>query len=205
MLLNVTNLNCRRGPKLIIANVSLSVTAGECIILRGPNGSGKTTLLRFLAGLSDNAGIKTYNNSIAYSGHLDGVKSTLTVNENLSFWAGIYATNNLDKVIKKLNLEDLSNNLVGELSTGQKRRLGLARMLISNAKIWLMDEPTSSLDTLTSSLIFEAINLHCKNDGAAIISTHINLNIPKSRVLNMEDFAVKREDEDDPFLKGSFQ
>lgn len=205
MLLNVTNLNCRRGPKLIIANVSLSVTAGECIILRGPNGSGKTTLLRFLAGLCDSADIKTYDNSIAYSGHLDGVKSTLTVNENLSFWAGIYATNNLDKVIKKLNLEDLSNNLVGELSTGQKRRLGLARMLISNAKIWLMDEPTSSLDTSTSSLIFEAINLHCKNDGAAIISTHINLNIPKSRVLNMEDFAVKREDEDDPFLKGSFQ
>lgn len=83
MLLKIKNLDCRRGNKLIIANVSFNLKSGECLILKGPNGSGKTTLLRYIAGLSTN---NLLNDNIAYSGHLDGVKSTLTVQENLKFW-----------------------------------------------------------------------------------------------------------------------
>ena len=142
MLLKIKNLDCRRGNKLIIANVSFNLKSGECLILKGPNGSGKTTLLRHIAGLSTN---NLLNDNIAYSGHLDGVKSTLTVQENLKFWSGIYNTNNMANVIKTLKLNDFQNRIAGELSAGQKRRLGLARMLITNAKIWLMDEPTVSL------------------------------------------------------------
>lgn len=201
MLLKIKNLDCRRGNKLIIAKVSFNLKSGECLILKGPNGSGKTTLLRYIAGLSTN---NLLNGNIAYSGHLDGVKSTLTVQENLKFWSGIYNTNNMTDVIKTLKLDDFQNRIAGELSAGQKRRLGLARMLITNAKIWLMDEPTVSLDKTTSALISEIITQHCEKGGAAIISTHVNLNLPSSKVLNISEFKPERDKEFDPFLEGVF-
>lgn len=201
MLLKIKNLDCRRGNKLIIANVSFNLKSGECLILKGPNGSGKTTLLRYIAGLSTN---NLLNDNIAYSGHLDGVKSTLTVQENLKFWSGIYNTNNMANVIKTLKLNDFQNRIAGELSAGQKRRLGLARMLITNAKIWLMDEPTVSLDKTTTTLISEIITQHCKEGGAAIISTHVNLNLPSSKVLDISEFKSEIDKEFDPFLEGVF-
>ena len=86
MLLEIKNLDCRRGHKLVVADVTFSLKSGECIILKGPNGSGKTTLLRHIAGLNSNNINNLSNDEIAFSGHLDGVKSTLTVNENLKFW-----------------------------------------------------------------------------------------------------------------------
>ena len=200
MLLDVSNLNCLRADKLILSGVSLSVIAGDCVILRGPNGAGKTTLLRYLAGL---AGDLTPQN-IALSGHLDGIKSTLTVRENLSFWAGIYGFENIDQILEQLSLTPLQSRAAGDLSAGQKRRLGLARMLLTNADIWLMDEPTVSLDAATSDVIIDAIKTHCANGGAAIISTHIDMNIPRARILNITDFAAKQSDHTDPFLMGEF-
>lgn len=200
MLLDVSNLNCLRADKLILSQVSLCVTAGDCVILRGPNGAGKTTLLRYLAGL---VGDLTPQN-IAFSGHLDGIKSTLTIHENLSFWAGIYDFGSIDKILDKLSLTPLQNRMAGDLSAGQKRRLGLARMLLTNADVWLMDEPTVSLDAATSVIIIDAIKIHCANGGAAIISTHIDMNIPNARVLNVTDFAAKSSDHLDPFLEGEY-
>ena len=118
MLLEIKNLDCRRGHKLVVADVTFSLKSGECIILKGPNGSGKTTLLRHIAGLNSNNINNLSNDEIAFSGHLDGVKSTLTVNENLKFWAGVYNTDNIDNIIKILNLRDLENRMAGELSAG---------------------------------------------------------------------------------------
>jgi heme exporter protein A len=200
MLMDVSNLNCLRADKLILSDVSLSVVAGDCVILRGPNGAGKTTLLRYLAGL---AGDLTPQN-IAFSGHLDGIKATLTVRENLSFWAGIYDFGNIDPILEQLSLTTLQTRAAGDLSAGQKRRLGLARLLLTNAEIWLMDEPTVSLDTATSDVIIDAIKTHCANGGAAIISTHIDMDIPRARIVNITDFAAKQTDHSDPFLMGEF-
>jgi heme exporter protein A len=200
MLLNVSNLNCLRADKLILSNVSLSVNNGDCLILRGPNGAGKTTLLRYLAGLGDG----NYDSNIAFSGHLDGIKSTLTVRENLNFWAGIYGFDHVDDVMEQISLTALGHRTAGDLSAGQKRRLGLARMLLTGASVWLMDEPTVSLDTATSDAIVAAITSHCVQGGAAIISTHIDLNIPRARVLNITKFAAKPTDHTDPFLQGAF-
>ena len=200
MLLDVSNLNCLRADKLILSRVSLSLVAGDCVILRGPNGAGKTTLLRYLAGL---AGEFTPENT-AFYGHLDGIKATLTVRENLSFWAGIYGFGNIDPILKQLSLMPLQNRSAGDLSAGQKRRLGLARMLLTKADVWLMDEPTVSLDAATSDVIIDAIKTHCANGGAAIISTHIDMNIPRARILNITDFAAQQSDHTDPFLMGDF-
>jgi heme exporter protein A len=204
MLLEIKNLDCRRGHKLVVADVTFSLKSGECIILKGPNGSGKTTLLRHIAGLNSNNIDNLSNDEIAFSGHLDGVKSTLTVNENLKFWAGVYNTDNIDNIIKILNLRDLENRMAGELSAGQKRRLGLARMLLTNAKIWLMDEPTVSLDEKTTKIISDIIVNHCDEGGAAIISTHVDLNLPKSTILDINSFKPSVGKEIDPFLKGNF-
>jgi heme exporter protein A len=198
--MDVSNLNCLRADKLILSDVSLSVVAGDCVILRGPNGAGKTTLLRYLAGL---AGELTPQN-IAFSGHLDGIKATLTVRENLSFWAGIYNFGNIDPILEQLSLTALQTRVAGDLSAGQKRRLGLARLLLTNAEIWLMDEPTVSLDTATSDVIINAIKTHCANGGAAIISTHIDMDIPRARIVNITDFTAKQTDHNDPFLMGEF-
>jgi len=200
MLLDVSNLNCRRAEKLILSKVSLSVAEGECLILRGPNGSGKTTLLRHLAGLGSDAP-KT---DIAFSGHLDAIKATLTVSENLKFWAGIYGSNKANQVMNDLGLTKLADRLAGDMSAGQKRRLGLARMLLTDAKVLLMDEPTVSLDTATTKLIVEAIKTHCAGGGGAIISTHIDLGIPKARILDVTKFATTDDAIDDPFLQGTF-
>jgi heme exporter protein A len=200
MLMNVSNLNCLRADKLILSDVALSVVAGDCVILRGPNGAGKTTLLRYLAGL---AGGYSPENT-AFSGHLDGIKSTLTVRENLSFWAGIYGFGNIDTILEQLSLTSLQTRAAGDLSAGQKRRLGLARMLLTDADVWLMDEPTVSLDAATSDVIIDAIKTHCAAGGAAIISTHIDMDIPNARILNITDFAAKQSDHSDPFLMGDF-
>ena len=198
--MNVSNLNCLRADKLILSDFALSVVAGDCVILRGPNGAGKTTLLRYLAGLT---GDYTSENT-AFSGHLDGIKSTLTVRENLSFWAGIYGFGNIDPILEQLSLTSLQTRAAGDLSAGQKRRLGLARMLLTDADVWLMDEPTVSLDTATSDVIIDAIKTHCAAGGAAIISTHIDMDIPNARILNITDFAAKQSDHSDPFLMGDF-
>jgi heme exporter protein A len=200
MLLKVSNLNCMRADKLILSRVSLSVVAGDCLILRGPNGAGKTTLLRYLAGLNGDQS----NDNTAFSGHLDAIKATLTVCENLEFWAGIYGRTQWRDVMDHLSLTALGDRAAGDLSAGQKRRLGLARMLLTNASVWLMDEPTVSLDATTSDIIVTAIKTHCANGGAAIISTHIDLNIPNARTLNVTDFAAKPSDHTDPFLQGEF-
>jgi len=200
MLLDVSNLNCHRAEKLILSKVSVSVAAGECLILRGPNGSGKTTLLRHLAGL----GKQAQTADIAFSGHLDAIKATLTVSENLNFWAGIYGYGDATQVMEGLGLTKLANRLAGDMSAGQKRRLGLARLLLTNAQVWLMDEPTVSLDADTTAVIVNAIKAHCKQGGGAIISTHIDLGIPKARVIDVTKFAARDEDTNDPFLQGAF-
>ncbi len=177
MELHVTDLACSRGGLPVLEGLSFTLSGGHALLLRGPNGSGKTTLLRTLAGLQPplKGAIEGNGDSIAYGAHADGLKATLTVEENLEFWAGIYGGGGIDQALEAFNITDLRSRLAQNLSAGQKRRLGLARLLVTGRPIWALDEPTVSLDVASVALFAGAVRRHLDGGGAAIIATHIDL------------------------------
>ncbi len=193
MLLRLDDLAVARGGIPVLAGLTLDLGPGQALILRGPNGSGKTTLLRTLAGLQPPAAgsFEAAEDAIAYASHSDGLKSMLTVTENLSFWAKVFGAPGIDAALDAYALRPLQNRLAGALSAGQKRRLGLARMLVTGRPVWAMDEPTVSLDTDAVAMFATAVKAHISKGGAAIIATHIDLGLPEARVLDVGGYKAK--------------
>ena len=193
MTIKVRNLAVERGGVTVLQGLEFSVAPGQAVILRGPNGSGKTTLLRTLAGLQPHvAGDVTFSSDIvAYAAHADGLKSTLSVAENLAFWAAIYGGPAMDAAVDALNLRTLMHRRAGELSAGQKRRLGLARLLVTGRPLWLLDEPTVSLDVASVGLFADVVRTHLARGGSAIIATHVDLGLPEARVLDLDPYRVR--------------
>ncbi len=201
MLLSVTDLSCARGSAQVLAGVGFSVGEGEALILRGPNGAGKTTLLRTLAGLTPPlaGAIDCAPDSIAYAGHADGLKAQLTVAENLRFWAGAFAAGGIDRAVDAFDLGALVDRRAGEMSAGQKRRLSLARLLVTGRPVWCLDEPTVSLDVQNVARFASAVEHHLAEGGCAVIATHIDLGLPNARGLDVTPYMAKKLREDDPF------
>lgn len=193
MVIKARNLAVARGGVTVLQGLGFALASGQALILRGPNGSGKTTLLRTLAGLQPpEAGeIALAPESVAYAAHADGLKSTLTVAENLSFWASIYGGPTIDAAIRAMDLAALVRRRAGELSAGQKRRLGLARLLVTGRPLWLLDEPTVSLDVASVALFTGVLRQHLASGGAAIIATHVDLGLPEARVLDLDPHRVR--------------
>lgn len=193
-LLTLRGLDCARGGLIVLAGVDLALTAGEAVVLRGANGSGKTTLLRTVAGLQPVAGgeLRVDPDDIAYAAHADAIKGTLTVAENLTFWAGLFGTRGIDEALEALALRDLRNRPAQSLSAGQKRRLGLARMCVTGRSLWLMDEPTVSLDRDAVALFGKVVKGHLDAGGAALIATHIDLGF-ETRTCDLADFKPARQ------------
>lgn len=192
-MLSLSDLAVARGGVTVLRGLTLSVAAGQALILRGPNGSGKTTLLRTLVGLQPPAegSFAHAPDSIAYAGHADGLKSTLTVAENLGFWSSIYGGPASDHALTALNLTQLTRRRAGELSAGQKRRLGLARMLVSGRPVWLLDEPTVSLDVASVALFADVVRDHLGNGGIAVIATHVDMGLPEATVLDLDPYRAR--------------
>ncbi len=192
MTVEVSHLTVARGGVTILDRVSLTLEAGQALILRGPNGSGKTTLLRTLASLQPpvSGDIQMPEDAIAYAAHADGIKPTLTVAENLSFWARIFGKTDIDPALEGFDLFSLRDRRAGALSAGQKRRLGLARLLVTGRPVWILDEPTVSLDAASVAQFAEQVTRHLDAGGSALIATHIDLGL-QAQVLDVAQFRPK--------------
>jgi heme exporter protein A len=172
-VLEVANLSVGRGGISLLNNVSFSLKAGQGLVLRGPNGIGKTSLLRSVAGLQRPlCGDISLDGSIAYAAHVDGNKGQLTVRENLNFWADVYGSEMMEVALIAFKLHDLGQRPAANLSAGQQRRLSLARMLVTGCKVWVMDEPTVSLDQENTALFRVAVERHLQLGGIALLSSH---------------------------------
>ena len=193
MVIEVRNLAVARGGVTVLQDLSFRVDPGQALVLRGPNGSGKTTLLRTLAGLQPAVAGEVVMDpeTVAYAAHADGLKSTLSVAENLAFWSAIYGGPAIDQAVLALDLAALTRRRAGELSAGQKRRLGLARLLVTGRPLWLLDEPTVSLDSASVALFAGVVRQHLAGGGAAILATHVDLGLPEARVLDLEPYRVR--------------
>lgn len=201
-MLQAEHISIARAGVMVLAGLSFGLHEGQALILRGPNGAGKTTLLRAVAGLQPLAAgqFTVGEDAIAYGAHADGVKPTLTVAENLRFWARVYGSDLAEAAMAQMNLAALADRRAGQLSAGQKRRLGLARILVTGRRVWVLDEPTVSLDAASVALFGAMVQQHLASGGAALIATHIDLGFAATVL----DIAPYRAARDTPVLAGQF-
>lgn len=192
MTLSVSDLSITRGGIPVLEGLAFSVPAGQAMILRGPNGIGKTTLLRTVAGLQPplKGRIDGAEDTIAYAGHSDGIKPTLSVTENLDFWASVFGSTGTRAALDAYALVDLADRPAGALSAGQKRRLGLSRLVVTGRPIWVLDEPTVSLDRDAVVMFADAVRAHLARGGSALIATHIDLGL-EAEVLDVAPFRAR--------------
>jgi len=197
--LKINNLSCQRGYNLLFENLSFELNSGEVLKISGPNGSGKTSLMKILAGLNsfetgsieyDNIKINSekYNLDFLYLGHLAALSPELSCLENLKYTAHLGNNNlNLDfsDALTKVGLEKFENELVGKLSAGQKKRIALSLLFITQSKVWLLDEPFSALDSQAIKIIESRIEEHCNSGGLCILTTHQDCNIENIKEISL--------------------
>ena len=190
MSLEGSSLACSRGPVTLFRDVSFRVDRGEWIAVRGPNGSGKTTLLRCVAGLTRlDAGSVKREGNLAYGGHLAGIKDDLTAEENLRGTLALagspVSASQAHAALEEVGLLRRRLLPARRLSAGQRRRIGLARLMLDSAPIWILDEPLTALDDDGQALFARTLSRHLERGGLALVATHHDFAFTPTRLLRL--------------------
>ena len=198
MRLAVVDLAGERGGEPIFSGVSFLLVPHGSLVITGPNGAGKSTLLRVLAGLlpvaSGNIAWEdggedwpTLAGAMHYLGHQNAMKPALTVAENLGFWRAFHGSQraSVGEALDKVGLAGIGHLPFGYLSTGQKRRVSIARLLVSHRPLWLLDEPTSGLDRASEARFAGLMEDHLAGGGMIVAATHLPLGLSGAKTLEM--------------------
>jgi len=202
-MLTLDNISCSRDGSSLFTNLGFTLGDRCLLVIRGENGSGKTTLLETIMCLrKPSAGEVLYANKnvrgeyfqeycdiVQYIGHRSAVKPQLTVLENIEFWANLKGNNQIvSAAITFFGLKKYENILCSKLSAGYKKRVALARLMVTNAEIWLLDEPFVNLDDEGKAALATLISSRCEQGGTVIITAHGDVPIANYAELNLEEF-----------------
>ena len=198
MKLIAEGLGGERGGEPVFDGVGFALGEGEALTVTGPNGSGKSTLLRIIAGLLPPAtgsvrlegggdDWPTPAGASHYLGHQNAMKTALSVEENLRFWRDFLGEPHLEtgEALEMVGLGDIGHLPFGYLSTGQRRRTAIARMLVSYRPVWLLDEPTAGLDAASERQFAALMAAHLEDGGLIMAATHVPLGIAGAREMVM--------------------
>lgn len=190
-VLRAENVSCTRDDRELFAGLEFTVNSGQVLLLEGNNGSGKTSLLRIICGFrepdsgwvswrGESVPQDPYYADMAYVGHMDGIKKELTVLENLKVSLALSQSGMLtiQQALGKVKLSGYEDTLIQALSAGQKRRLSLARLLITQNILWVLDEPFTSLDKQGIALVESLMTEHCVKGGIIVMTSHHEVNLP---------------------------
>ncbi|RUW70164.1 MULTISPECIES: heme ABC exporter ATP-binding protein CcmA [unclassified Mesorhizobium] len=198
MRLIAENLGGERGGETVFSGIGFALEKGEALVVTGPNGAGKSTLLRVIAGLlraaegrvQVEAGGEAFPTVAAashYLGHLNAMKTALSVAENLRFWRDFCGEPALgvDEALETVGLGGIGHLPFGYLSTGQRRRASIAKLLVSHRPIWLLDEPTAGLDKASEERFAGLMRGHLEEGGIIVAATHLPLGLEGAKALRM--------------------
>lgn len=197
------DLGCVRGERTVFARLGFAIGDGGALLLLGPNGSGKSSLLRLMAGLLrpaagtlawDDAIVRpgeAHNARIHFIGHADAIKPVLTAAENLRFWAAVRGREaDVGDALAAFGIAHLADVPGRFLSAGQRRRVNLARAVAAPAPLWLLDEPTTALDSDGVRALEAALARHRSQGGMAVMATHAGIDAPGAETLDVGRFAL---------------
>ncbi len=195
------NLSCSRNEVVLISGLEISTSGGQLLLIEGPNGSGKTTLLKTICGMIEpdegeilwrdsriNSMMKEYLAELNYVGHHNGIKLALTVIENLKTATTLASVNNidnLDQVLDLFSLDAYRETSAQLLSSGLRRRLALARLAICAARLWVLDEPFTSLDNEGRNVVKGLFRDHLNSGGIIVMTSHDDIALDVSGIVRV--------------------
>jgi heme exporter protein A len=201
-LLAAQDLHLWRGELHVLRGLSFNVGAGCCLQVTGINGSGKSTLLRALAGLlplesgtinwrghDSRRDAHAFHAELAWLGHGTGLKADLSAHENLRYSAGLrrdFGASEIDAALSRVGFPHSDGRLARQMSAGQQRRVALARVLLLDCALWLLDEPTSNLDSQGQHMFGQILSMHLERGGAAVVATHLPIALAPERIEALE-------------------
>ncbi len=206
MKITAVDLSAKRGEEVLFQHLRFTIHDRELLTITGPNGIGKSTLLRIIAGflpanegeVTAQEGDQRFPVSLVshYLGSQNAMKTHLTVLQNLEFWSDFDSSRLLSPIeaLAEVELSGTEHLPFGVLSTGQKRRVAIARLLLSHQPLWLLDEPTSGLDKHASAIFAKIMEEHRNRSGMIIAATHLPLGIEENRHILLDDYLPDFED-----------
>jgi heme exporter protein A len=194
-LLRLESVDLDRGARRLLTGVSFQVRPGDCWQMLGSNGSGKTSLMRTIAGLTRLGlqGQRICTDNLLYQGHLPGLKTGLSCRENLRWHASGGVVSNVEKIdaaLAHVGLQGYEDRVICQLSAGQQRRVGLARLWLSQAQLWLLDEPFTAIDVRGTALLEAQMQRHCAAGGAVVFTSHQPTGMSEIKILDLNQYAA---------------